>query len=82
MIYVITCSADMGHGYGVPLVPARPEIPKHSHVDDWELISTTWQLTTIERTESDRDISMCSGRFVWTWKAIYSATQHAADRIP
>jgi len=80
MIYAITSSAEYSGGAVVPSIPVRPEIARDSPIDDWELISTTWQITSLKQTSMH--VSACSGRMVWTWKAIYSAVQPSADRIP
>ena len=73
MKYAITISDDKGPDCAVPLEPEMPETDPESQIEGWELVSTVWQQTWIERQQDSRSTATYAvvGRWVWTWKAIY-----------
>ena len=75
MKYAITTSKDLGPECQVPLEPTQPLTDPESTIEDWELVTTTWQQTIIDQTiQTHLATHACIGRFVWTWKAIYKGT--------
>ena len=71
--YRITVSDDLDAESEVPQEPTLPLTDPESSIEGWELVSTTWQHTWIERQHDGRSLASYAvvGRFVWTWKAIY-----------
>jgi len=84
MTYRITISDDLDAESEVPQEPTQPMTDPESSIEGWELVSTTWQHVWAVQQDDARIGATYAvvGRFLWTWKAIYSATQNAADRIP
>lgn len=77
MKYAITVSDDKGPDCSVPLEPEMPETDPESQIEGWELVSTVYQHTGIERQLDSRASATYAmfGRFVWTWKAIYKGAR-------
>lgn len=83
MTYRITASDDMGPQCALPIEPTKPLTDPESTIDDWELVSTTWQPTITDQTHHTPTATFaCYGRLIWTWKAIYSEPRPVADRTP
>ena len=70
MKYAITVSDDKGPDCAVPTEPEMPATDPESCIEGWDLVSSVWQQTWIERSRLTATYA-CIGRFVWTWKAIY-----------
>ena len=73
MKYAITTSKDLGPECPVPLEPDLPLTDTESTIEDWELVTTTWQQLYLDKQYESLSAAKyeATGRFVWTWKAIY-----------
>ena len=69
MKYAITTSKDLGPECQVPLEPEMPLTDPESTIEYWELVTANWQQLYVDKEL--KSLSVATGRFVWTWKAIY-----------